>query len=116
MNPLVPEINLLGLDRRGCEDLVVAMGYKGFHGRNLLKWIHKHGVDCAAMTGHPMALWERLVLKPGSVCRGRCRTARFGRYLQVGVGAGRRPTGGDGGDSGRRSGYPVSRWRISTLW
>jgi len=51
----------LGLDHRGCEDLVVAMGYRGFHGRNLLKWIHKHGVvDCAAMTDLPMALRERL--------------------------------------------------------
>jgi len=58
---LVPKIDLPGLDRNGCEDLVTGMGFKGFHGRNLFKWVHKHGVvDYAAMTDLPKALRERL--------------------------------------------------------
>lgn len=44
-------INLLGLDRTAIEAFFVARGYKAFHGRNVLKWIHKHGVtDFDAMT------------------------------------------------------------------
>jgi 23S rRNA (adenine2503-C2)-methyltransferase len=44
-------VNLLGLDRQAMEAFFVARGYKSFHGRNVLKWIHKHGVtDFAAMT------------------------------------------------------------------
>ncbi len=49
--------NLLDLDLAGCESLVVSLGFKAFHGRNLFKWIHKHGVlDYDAMTDVPKAL------------------------------------------------------------
>ncbi len=54
--------DLPDLDRKGCEDLVTGMGFKGFHGRSLFKWIHKHGVvDCEAMTDLPKALRRRLL-------------------------------------------------------
>ncbi len=36
--------NLLGLDRKAMEDFFVSHGQKAFHGRQVLKWIHKHGV------------------------------------------------------------------------
>ena len=39
------KLNLLNLDREGMEALVTEMGYKSFQGRNLFKWIHKHGAD-----------------------------------------------------------------------
>ena len=39
------KLNLLDLDREGMEALVTDMGYKPFQGRNLFKWIHKHGAD-----------------------------------------------------------------------
>ena len=49
--------NLLDLDLKDCEALVVGLGFKAFHGRNLFKWIHKHGVlDLDAMTDIPKAL------------------------------------------------------------
>jgi 23S rRNA (adenine2503-C2)-methyltransferase len=52
-----PRPNLLDLDLAGCESLVVALGFKPFHGRNLFKWIHKHGVVAYdAMTDVPKAL------------------------------------------------------------
>lgn len=57
--PTVPGAppNLLDLDRAECEALVVALGFKAFHGRNLFKWVHKHGVlDLAAMTDVPLRL------------------------------------------------------------
>ncbi len=45
------KINLLGLDRKAMEALFEGLGSKPFHGRNVLKWIHKHGVtDFDAMT------------------------------------------------------------------
>jgi 23S rRNA (adenine2503-C2)-methyltransferase len=54
-------INLLDLDRRGLERLLVNLGYKAFHGRNLFKWIHKHGVvDFSAMTDLSKPLRARL--------------------------------------------------------
>ena len=54
-------INLLDFDRQGMEELVVALGAKPFHGRNLLKWIHKHGVtDFERMTDLPKSLREQL--------------------------------------------------------
>jgi 23S rRNA (adenine2503-C2)-methyltransferase len=57
----VSKINLLDLDRKGCERLVTGMGLKAFHGRNLFKWIHKHGVvDFDAMTDLPKSLRTRL--------------------------------------------------------
>ena len=56
------KINLLDLDREGMEALAVEFGYKTFQGRNLLKWIHKHGViDFDAMTDLPKRLREQLV-------------------------------------------------------
>ena len=49
--------NLMDLDLAGCQALVVALGFKAFHGRNLFKWIHKHGViDYDGMTDVPKAL------------------------------------------------------------
>ena len=52
-----PRPNLLDLDLAGCEALVTAHGFKAFHGRNLFKWIHKHGVvDLDAMTDIPKTL------------------------------------------------------------
>ncbi len=45
------QINLLGLDRAAMEAFFEARGHKAFHGRQVLKWIHKHGVtDFDAMT------------------------------------------------------------------
>jgi len=38
------KINLLGLDKKAIEAFMVELGGKAFHGRNALKWIHKHGV------------------------------------------------------------------------
>jgi 23S rRNA (adenine2503-C2)-methyltransferase len=49
--------NLLDLDLAGCERLAGSLGFKSFHGRNLFKWLHKHGVvDYDAMTDLPKAL------------------------------------------------------------
>lgn len=61
MAGITPKINLLDLDLKGFEGLVLGMGFKAFHGRNLFKWIHKHGVlDFDAMTDLSKALRERL--------------------------------------------------------
>jgi len=38
------KINLLDLDRKAMEAFFQSLGAKAFHGRNVLKWIHKHGV------------------------------------------------------------------------
>lgn len=52
---------ILDHDLSDCERLAVALGSKPFHGRNLFKWLHKHGErDFAAMTDLPRALRERL--------------------------------------------------------
>jgi 23S rRNA (adenine2503-C2)-methyltransferase len=49
--------NLLDLDLADCEALAASLGSKTFHGRNLFKWIHKHGVlDLDAMTDIPKGL------------------------------------------------------------
>lgn len=54
--------NLLNLNKAGMEAYFVNLGTKAFHGRNVLKWIHKHGVtDFDAMTDVPKKL--RAVLK-----------------------------------------------------
>ena len=46
-----PKTNLLDLDRKGMESFVQTLGGKAYHGRNLFKWIHKHGLtDFDAMT------------------------------------------------------------------
>jgi 23S rRNA (adenine2503-C2)-methyltransferase len=53
--------NLVGLTKQGIESFFVDLGAKPFHGRNVLKWIHKHGVtDFDAMTDVPQKLRERL--------------------------------------------------------
>ena len=53
--------NLLDLDRKSMEAYCQALGFKPFHGRNLLKWIHKHGViDVDAMTDLPKRLRAQL--------------------------------------------------------
>jgi 23S rRNA (adenine2503-C2)-methyltransferase len=55
------KINLLDLDRQGLEALVVGLGYNAFHGRNLFKWIHKHGLtEFGGMTDLSKALRSRL--------------------------------------------------------
>lgn len=65
-------INPLELDLAGCERLAAAHGGKAFHGRNLFKWLHKHGVlDFACMTDLPLALRDAL----SHHCR--CRTPRI---------------------------------------
>ena len=40
--PTVPT-NLLDLDRKAMEAFFQGLGHKAVHGRNVLKWIHKHG-------------------------------------------------------------------------
>ena len=56
-----PKINLLGLTRSGMEAYFAELGAKAFHGRNVLKWIHKHGVtDFDAMTDVPQKLRDQL--------------------------------------------------------
>jgi len=56
-----PKTNLIGLTKEGMEAFFVQLGAKAFHGRNVLKWIHKHGVvDFEAMTDVPKALRELL--------------------------------------------------------
>ncbi|TVQ89181.1 MAG: 23S rRNA (adenine(2503)-C(2))-methyltransferase RlmN [Chromatiaceae bacterium] len=59
--PADAAVSLLDLDQQGCEALVSGWGFKPFHGRNLFKWLHKHGVDAfAAMTDLPTNLRDRL--------------------------------------------------------
>ena len=54
-------INLLDRDRQAMEAFVQGIGFKAFHGRNVLKWIHKHGVtDFDAMTDISKALRRQL--------------------------------------------------------
>jgi 23S rRNA (adenine2503-C2)-methyltransferase len=56
-----PKTNLLGLTKSGIESYFEGLGAKAFHGRNVLKWIHKHGViDFEAMTDVPKRLREQL--------------------------------------------------------
>jgi len=59
-----PKTNLLGLTKKGMEAYFVGLGAKAFHGRNVLKWIHKHGVaDFDAMTDVPQRLRDQLKLE-----------------------------------------------------
>jgi 23S rRNA (adenine2503-C2)-methyltransferase len=54
-------VNLLDFDLAGLEALTVALGHKSFHGRNLFKWIHKHGfMDFGAMTDLALPLRQAL--------------------------------------------------------
>lgn len=58
------KINLLDLNKADMEDYFVDLGTKAFHGRNVLKWIHKHGViDFDAMTDLPKKLRAELKLR-----------------------------------------------------
>ncbi len=53
--------NLMNLDQKAMEAFVLGLGAKPFHGRNLLKWIHRHGViDFDAMTDISKSLREQL--------------------------------------------------------
>ena len=55
--PADPQPNLLDLDLAASESLACWLGFKAFHGRNLFKWLHKHGVlDLDAMTDLPKSL------------------------------------------------------------
>ena len=57
----IAKMNLMNLDLKAMEFFVQELGGKPFHGRNLLKWIHRHGVvDFSAMTDIPKSLRERL--------------------------------------------------------
>jgi len=59
-----PKTELLGLTRSEMEGYFADLGAKAFHGRNVLKWIHKHGVlDFDAMTDVPQKLRALLVEK-----------------------------------------------------
>ena len=58
---VLQKINLMDLDRKAMEAFFQSLGAKAFHGRNVLKWIHKHGVtDFDAMTDLSKALRSRL--------------------------------------------------------
>ncbi|MEJ2403527.1 MAG: 23S rRNA (adenine(2503)-C(2))-methyltransferase RlmN [Candidatus Thiodiazotropha sp.] len=62
MSDKTPKINLLDLDRKAIETLFVELGSKAFHGRNVFKWIHKHGVtEFEAMTDISKRLREQLI-------------------------------------------------------
>ncbi len=53
--------NLLDLDRTAAEALMVQLGARPFHARNLIRWIHKRGVtDVSQMTDLPQALRSAL--------------------------------------------------------
>lgn len=55
------KVNLLDFDRKGMESFFEDLGVKAFNGRNVLKWIHKHGVtDFDAMTDLSKKLREQL--------------------------------------------------------
>ncbi|MES9941090.1 MAG: 23S rRNA (adenine(2503)-C(2))-methyltransferase RlmN [Candidatus Thiodiazotropha sp. 6PLUC2] len=55
------KINLLNLDLKEMEALFLEFGSKAFHGRNVFKWIHKHGItDFDAMTDISKRLREQL--------------------------------------------------------
>jgi 23S rRNA (adenine2503-C2)-methyltransferase len=80
--------NLLDLDLADCEALAVALGSKAFHGRNLFKWIHKHGVlDLDAMTDIPKALRAALRRGGAAPAAHHPHPALGGRHRQVGDGA-----------------------------
>lgn len=56
-----PKTNLVDLGLKDMESFFMALGAKPFHGRNVLKWIHKHGVtDFEQMTDVPKRLREQL--------------------------------------------------------
>lgn len=52
---------LLDLDLGDSEALATGLGFKPFHGRNLFKWLHKHGaLDLDAMTDLPKRMRTQL--------------------------------------------------------
>lgn len=54
----------MDLDRKGFEQFAESLGHKAFNGRNILKWIHKHGVtDFDAMTDVSKKLRQQLAEK-----------------------------------------------------
>lgn len=58
---IAPKTNLADLGLKDFEALTIGMGFKAFHGRNLFKWIHKHGVvDFEGMTDLSKTLRKRL--------------------------------------------------------
>lgn len=60
MSSLEPT-NLMNLDRKAMETFIQTLGFKAFHGRNLIKWLHMHGVtDFDAMTDLSQRLRDRL--------------------------------------------------------
>tara|TARA_Y100001935_G_C17291664_1_gene503710 strand:- start:821 stop:1894 length:1074 start_codon:yes stop_codon:yes gene_type:complete len=55
------KINLLDLDKKSMEEFAIKLGGKAFHGRNLLKWIHKRGVcDFYEMTDLSKKLRDKI--------------------------------------------------------
>lgn len=57
------KINLLGLGRKAMESYFEEMGFKTFHARQVLKWIHKHGItDFDLMTDLSKKLRAQLKL------------------------------------------------------
>lgn len=57
-------MNLLDLDRGAMEAYFFDLGAKPYHGRNVLKWIHKHGVsEFEAMTDLAKKLRARLAVE-----------------------------------------------------
>ncbi|KOR28991.1 ribosomal RNA large subunit methyltransferase N [Achromatium sp. WMS2] len=73
--------NILGFNRQAMELWFKERGYKPFHGRNVLKWIHKHGVlNFDAMTDIGQRLRAELSLSaiatPPAICLE--RTAKDG--------------------------------------
>lgn len=56
------KINLLGLDRKGLQELFISIGEKPYRADQVLQWVHTHGVrDFEAMTNISKALREKLV-------------------------------------------------------
>ena len=56
------KINLMDLDRKGLESFIESLGHRAFNGRNILKWIHRHGItDFNAMTDVSKKLREQLI-------------------------------------------------------
>jgi len=54
--------NLLDLSCKNLEIFFTDMGEKSFHGRQVFKWIHQHGItDFAQMTNLRKALREKLI-------------------------------------------------------
>ena len=105
------KINLLGLTRSGMEAYFADLGAKAFHGRNVLKWIHKHGVtDFDAMTDVPQKL--RDLLKDRAEIRVRADSLRRivwnheGRTYQPGTLFTR---------DGRRIDFRAVRWDLESV-